>query len=104
MQKMMTKAIEKAAPRLYEQDGMGDRAIVHAHYFSCFSNWDWYMLEYDPDTREAFGIVKGFATEYGYFSIAEFEQLNEERGHEFVERDTHWEPTTVGALRKDGRL
>ena len=100
MQKMMTKEIERKVPRLYEQDGKGDAAIVYAHYFSCWTNWDWYMLEYDPDTKEAFGLVKGFATEYGYFSLAEFEDMNRRKGFEIIERDIHWEPTTVGAVRK----
>lgn len=99
MQKMMTKEILDKVPRLYEQDGKGDDAIIYAHYFSCWSNWDWYMLEYDPDTGEAFGIVKGFETEYGYFSLREFEELNRGRGIEIVERDIYWSPLTVGFVK-----
>lgn len=99
MQKMMTKEILDKVPRLYEQDGKGDDAIIYAHYFSCWSNWDWYMLEYDPDTGEAFGIVKGFETEYGYFSLREFEELNRGRGIEVVERDIYWEPLSVGFVK-----
>ena len=99
MQKMMTKEIERKVPRLYEQDGKGDDAIIYAHYFSCWSNWDWYMLEYDPDTGEAFGIVKGFETEYGYFSLREFEEMNRGRGIEIVERDIYWEPLSVGFVK-----
>jgi len=92
MQKMMTKAIEAKAPRLYETDGQGYEAIAVAHYFSCFTNWDWYMTEYDPETGEAFGLVKGDFTELGYFSIKEFEEVNRRHGINIVERDLHFEP------------
>lgn len=92
MQKMMTKAIEKQAPRLYETDGQGYEAVAIAHYFSCLSNWDWYLTEYEPETGLCFGLVKGFETELGYFSIREFEELNKNKGFEFIERDIHWKP------------
>lgn len=98
MQKLMTKAIEKKAPRLYEQEDKGGDAIVYAHFFSCFSNWDWYMTEYDPESRLCFGLVKGFATEYGYFSIDEMEGINRSKGFNIIERDLYWEPCTVGSL------
>lgn len=100
MQKMMTKEIERKVPRLYATDGQGDDAIAYAHYFSCVNNWDWWMTEYDPDTGEAFGLVKGFAVELGYFSLREFEELNAERGFEVVERDAWWQPKTLGQVKR----
>lgn len=92
MQKMMTKAIEAKTPKLYETDGQGYEAQAVAHYFSCFNNCDWYLTEYDPETGEAFGLVKGFVSELGYFNINEFEHLNQSKGLNVIERDIHWKP------------
>lgn len=100
MQKMMTKAIASKTPRLYETDGQGNDAIVHAHYFSCFTGWDWYMTEYDHDTKQAFGLVRGFCDELGYFNIDEFERINRDHGHEVIERDLYWEPCKLGDCRR----
>lgn len=92
MQKMMTRELEKKAPRLYETDGQGMDAVAVAHYFCPWNGWDWYMTEYDPDTKTAFGYVKGNYSELGYFNINEFEAMNKRRGFEVIERDTHWYP------------
>ena len=98
MQKMLTKSIEAQAPRLYETDGQGRDAIAVAHYFSCFNGWDWYLTEYDPETQIAFGLVNGFESELGYFSIAEFEELNRSRGIEVIERDMYWRPCKLSEV------
>jgi hypothetical protein len=98
MQKMMTKAIEAKAPKLYETDGQGYEALAVAHYFSCFNGWDWYLTEYDPETGEAFGLVKGLETELGYFSIREFEELNRRKGLNVIERDAYWEPCKLSKV------
>jgi hypothetical protein len=100
MQKMMTKELASKMPPLYAQDGMGDKAVAFGHWFSCWNGWDWYATEYDPDTQECFGLVRGFATELGYFSLYEFEELNKQRGFELVERDIYWSPKTIGEIRK----
>ena len=100
MQKMMTKAIEAIAPKLYETDGQGYEAVAVAHYFSCFNGWDWYMTEYDPVEKLAFGLVKGFEDELGYFSIAEFEELNRSKGFEVIERDQYWHPCKLSELKR----
>lgn len=58
------------------------------------------MTEYDPETREAFGLVRGFAEEWGYFSIAEMESVNEAQGFEVIERETAFEPKPVSECRR----
>ena len=68
MQELMTKEIAEAVPKLYGQDDAGD-PIVYVHHFSCLSGWDWWFTEHDPATGEAFGLVRGFETEWGYFSV-----------------------------------
>lgn len=91
---MITKTIEKKTPALYANDGKGYQAIATAHYFT--SSIDWYMTEYDPETGTAFGLVKGFCTELGYFNIREFEEYNRNSGplHQ-IERDLYWTPCTL---------
>lgn len=98
--KMMTKEIERIAPRLYETDGQGDNAIVVAHWFSILNGWDWYMTEYDPNTGVCFGLVNGIEEELGYFSIEEFEQVNESMGFIAIERDMYWHPCKLSEVRR----
>ena len=98
MQKLITREIEKRAPGLYETDGQGREAVAVARFFSPWSGWEWYMTEYDPETGEAFGLVRGFAEELGYFSIPEMEEANRRRGFELVERDTGFEPCKLSEV------
>ena len=78
MQQLMTEEIAKTVPGLYGQDGAED-PTVYAHYFSCLSGWDWWLLEFDG-TDEAFGLVEGYDDELGYFSIKEMAELNRQMG------------------------
>ena len=97
MQALMTEELAEGLPPLYATEGEGD-LVALVHYFSCLNGWDWYLTEYDPETGEAFGFVRGFETEWGYFSLREMEELNHSRGLNVVERDEHFEPTRVSAL------
>ena len=56
MQRVMTAVIEARTPRLGDTGGQEDPRVC-AHFFSCLNGWDWWMTEYDPETREAFGLV-----------------------------------------------
>ena len=96
--KLMTKEIERKAPALYSQEDKGDDAIVYAHWFSPYNGWDWYMTEYDPNERLCFGLVKGFETKWGYWTINELEVVNEHYHFPVIERDLYWEPCTIGSL------
>lgn len=91
MQKLMTGEIAKGLPRLYEQDGAED-PMAYVHYFFCVSGRGWWLTEYDPATGEAFELVRGFATEWGYFSVAEIEGLNRSRRFAVVECDERFSP------------
>ena len=91
MQELVTSEIEERTPALYETEEV-DEPIAQAHFFSCANGWDWYMTELDPETGEAFGLVKGCETEWGYFSIREMEALNRERGFSLIERDSAFVP------------
>lgn len=91
MQELVTREIAERTPSLYATEE-AEEPIAQAHFFSCANGWDWYMTELDPETGEAFGLVRGFATEWGYFSIREMEELNRSRGFNVIERDAGFEP------------
>lgn len=87
--KLLTKELEKKLPALGSTDGqgeLGDR-VVHIKFFSPYSGWTWYGLEYSPEERLFFGYVVGFEGELGYFSL---DELEEQGGN--VERDTGFSP------------
>jgi hypothetical protein len=90
------KAVLKKVPALYGQEGAGESATVHVHYF--LGGWDWYLTELDSDGT-GFGLVKSPMMpegEYGYVSLQELEELR--AGIFVVERDLDWTPVPVGDL------
>jgi Protein of unknown function (DUF2958) len=87
--------VVQTMPQTYEQDGKGDAAVVHLHYFTGVA--DWYITEKDVDggVHQAFGYAHlgdDEMAEMGYISIAE---LVENR----VELDLHWTPITLGEVK-----
>lgn len=102
--KMITKELRAALPAFRSQDGANEAAIVHAHYFSPWSGWDWWVLEGEPEVVDGvevdfrfYGFVKGFAGEYGSFLLSEL--ANARRGQlPLVERDLHWTPKPIGEV------
>ena len=97
MQELMTEELAKGLPPLCSTEGEGD-LVAMVHYFSCAGGWDWWLTEYDSGAGEAFGLVRGLETEWGYFSVWEMEQLNRSRGLNVIERDELFEPTRASAL------
>ena len=96
--KLITKEIENKTPRFYATDGKKEsERIVYAHFFNVFNNWDWYLLEYNPETKEGYGLVKGWETEYGYFNIPELEEAH-------TERDRNFKPELLSVIREKGKL
>ena len=99
--RLMTKELEEKIPRLYETDDQGMEAVAHVHYFN--ASWDWYVTEYDPEHREAFGFVVSpitreqmpYGGELGYFTIDELESVGKACPFDAVERDLYFEPTTL---------
>ena len=57
--------------------------------FDPTGRWTWFIFEYNPETREAFGLVDGFDAELGYFSMAELVAHRGVYGLP-IERDLHW--------------
>ncbi len=93
----MSKLIS-AMPKTYEQEGKGDQAVVHLHYFK--GGCDWFITEKDVETPEepgqyqAFGLADlGYGGELGYISIVELIRNG-------VELDLYWTPVTLGTVRQ----
>lgn len=105
---LLPKELAETLPRLRQQDGLGDRAIVHVHLFGPAG--DWWILESDPDGREAFGYVRfsGMAdcAELGSIWIPEIQELVHSRflGQQdlrfLIERDLHWTPRTLAEVKR----
>lgn len=87
-------------PNTYEQDGQGDAAIVHLHYF--LNGSDWYILEKDMDggVQQAYGyaVLNGDdeCAECGYMSIEEITSYG-------AELDLHFVPCSLGDIKAKRR-
>ena len=92
--KLMTKALEKKLPPLGS-----DSSKAFIKWFTPDSNFTWYVMEYNPETGECFGLVEGLEKEFGYFNINEIKTLRGKFGLP-VERDTYFETTSVKELNQ----
>lgn len=95
--KLLTSEITEAFERQGCTEEMSaDEIQVIAKFFHPCSNWTWYALEYDPESRMFFGLVHGHEKEMGYFGLDELESLR------FmglpVERDMHFSGTLQEVL------
>lgn len=84
-------------PALYSTEDSEDPVAV-LKFFTPDSSWTWYLTEYDPEQRLAFGLIIGHERELGYFSFTELEVLRGPMGLP-VERDLHFEPTPLSACK-----
>jgi len=88
----------RTMPKTYEQDGKGDNAVAHLHYFR--GGMDWYITEKDkgdgPDDArqiQAFGLSDlGYGGELGYISIEELIENG-------IELDLFWTPKTLAEVK-----
>ena len=95
---LLTKENLASLPPIGSTDGMGDNAIAQVKFFNPCGSWTWYATEYDPETREFFGLVDGHELELGYFSLDEIGEYVGPLGIG-IERDRHFTPCTIGEIR-----
>ena len=95
-------ALIATMPKTYEQENLGDQAIVSLHYFR--GNMDWYITEKDVETidnpgqHQAFGLADfGNGGELGYISIVELVKNG-------VELDLYFTPCTIASVRNKQTL
>jgi hypothetical protein len=93
---LLPKEIRKELPALYANDGLGLDALARVKFFTPDSNWTWYASEFD-DRDTFFGLVIGFETELGYFSLRELSETRGPLGLP-IERDLYFKPKTLREL------
>ncbi|WP_238383074.1 DUF2958 domain-containing protein [Rubripirellula obstinata] len=71
--------------------------VVQVKWFTPDANWTWWVIEYDPESRIAYGFVRGIEDEFGTFTFDEVEQLRGSLGLP-VERDLHFDPQPVSKV------
>lgn len=98
---LMNVTVAASLPSLYSQEEKGDAALAMVKYFCLTSNWTWYATEYDPLEGMFFGLVHGFEVELGYFTLAEFEELNASSVFPVIERDLYWVPKSLADIRRE---
>jgi hypothetical protein len=92
--KLLTQELRNKLPKLYEAEGNMEASVAQVKFFSPYSGWTWYAVEFDGEDT-FFGLVQGFELEYGYFSYSELEQATVFGGLPAVERDCYWTPQNI---------
>jgi hypothetical protein len=93
--KLLTKEIARKLPGLNESVAGKQMAVVK--FFTPWTDWTWYGIEYDPKTQTFWGVVDGFEKEYGYFNLGELERVTGPHGLQ-IERDMYFTPTPIAEL------
>jgi len=93
--KLMTNEIRQRMPALYITQEDPD-PIVQVKFFTPWTSWTWYATEFDGEDT-FFGLVEGFDTEWGYFSLSELEAIRGPMGLR-IERDLYFKPTPAGEI------
>ena len=104
--KLMTKELGDTIPAIGANENVEDHdaVLAPAKLFSPYSNWRWYVTEWDAETGLCFGLVEGFETEIGYSDLTELAEVTVFGGVPAIERDLYWEPQTLGEIRRESRL
>ena len=98
MHELIPREIAATVPPLYATEEEADPTACVRPFSR--SGWAWLVTEYDPESGEAFGLVRGFEEEWGYFSVREMEDLNRSKGFGAVERDLSFEPKPLSEARR----
>lgn len=95
---LLTPEILARLPPLYATEHLpGPDKIAQAKLFTPWAGWTWYVVEYDPADRIAFGYVIGLEAEFGSFSLDELEAVRGPDGLR-VERDVYFQPIRLGDI------
>jgi len=95
--KLLTQANLKALPAQGSTIGQGMDAIAQVKFFTPWTNWTWYAVEYNPDGKLFYGLVDGFEKEVWYWGLEELEDIKGPFGLN-IERDLHFTPTPLSKL------
>lgn len=75
-----------------------DDPIARIKLFDPTSSWTWYISGYDPETRIAYGLVNGFALEWGEIYMPELVDHRARFGLP-IERDLNWTPKPFSEVK-----
>lgn len=96
--KLMTKEIEKKLKPLMHYDKTEPKDIpVPLKIFNPYGGGTWFIYEYDPVEKRAFGFVNLIGddcAELGYISLQELEDFSLAKGTLKLERDKLWDNET----------
>ena len=103
--KLMTKELGDTIPAIGANENAADYddVLAPAKFFSPYSNWNWFVTEWDAETGLCFGLVEGFEMELGYFDLTELAEVTVFGGVPAVERELYWQPRTLGEIRRGSR-
>tara|TARA_Y100000034_G_scaffold10451_1_gene10975 strand:- start:77 stop:397 length:321 start_codon:yes stop_codon:yes gene_type:complete len=105
--KLITKELENKTPKLYSnEEKTAEETMVIAKFFNPYGSQTWWMTEYDPEQKLAFGYADlGFGCpELGYFSIAEMEEIRIKPFGGKIERDIHFTPCTLASVMEQAKV
>ena len=97
--KLLTKEIRRKLPKLRGQEDKGSEAVAWVKFFTPWAGWTWWATEFDGEDT-FFGLVEGFETELGYFSLKELEEIRGMWGLK-IERDLYFKPKTLKEIKPD---
>lgn len=82
-------------PAIYKGDG-----VARIKLFNPTGAGTWYLSEYDPETRQAFGLADlGCGAELGYISMEELVEFRGRFGLP-IERDLYWTPKPLSEITR----
>ena len=98
---LMPMSVARKIPAIYSQDDVDD-PTAWVKLFSPYSGAVWYITEYNPSSKEAFGWAELHpgGGELGYIDIGDLEGLNR-NGLPLVERDLYWRPRSLSQAKRD---
>ena len=96
---LLPATVARKLPAIYSQENVDD-PVAQVKLFSPYSGAVWYLTEYDPSSKQAFGWADlGMGGgELGYIDITDLEGLNR-RGLPLVERDLYWKPMPLSRAK-----
>ena len=95
---LMTKEIERKLPSLRSTENLKPEQVdVVVKFFTPWSDWTWYAVEYNPDCKLFYGLVDGFDKEVGYWGLEELEEIKGPFGLK-IERDRYFDPVPLREL------
>lgn len=96
--KLLTKEITRKAQKQYPLGNDLEHQDVVAKFFDPQGSWTWYLMNQDPEDPDyLWGIVKGFETEIGSFSLSELQSFRGRFGLG-IERDLYFKPMNAKEL------